>query len=210
MVPAAKELSKLAIPLGLASPVVILLLILWAWPAQIPERSEAPGADVSVVITAADMKAAEDGNADAQFSVAASMLADAELNLAYSAKAVEFLQRAAESGHTRAMLTLGLLYRRGVGAPQNYSLAAKWIENAARRGEPLAMLEFGRLYREGIGVGKDAVRAYVWLNRAAAARNPDAVHERAEVARILSAEELRWAQDESIAVNIPVTTVPGT
>ena len=210
MMPIGNDLSKLAVPLGVVGTLLIILLVLEVWPRQIPEPREVPAADVSITITAADMRAAEDGNPEAQFAVATSMLADAELNLAYSAKAVEFLQRAAEAGHTRAMLRLGLLYRKGVGALQNYALAAKWIERAARRGEPPAMLEFGRLYREGVGVRKDAVRAYVWLNRAAAARDPDAIRERAEVARILSAEELKQAQDESVVVDASTSAVPDT
>jgi TPR repeat protein len=210
MMPAGKDPSRLVVPLSIGGALLILLLVLSVWPSQIPQPKEMPAPDVSITITAADMKAAEDGNPDAQFAVATSMLADAELNLAYSAKAVELLQRAAEGGHTRAMLSLGLLYRKGVGALQNFALAAKWIEAAAERGEPLAMLELGRLYREGVGVRKDTVRAYIWLNRAAAARNIDAVRERAEVARNLSAEELKQAQDESVVVEVPISSVPAT
>ena len=210
MMPMGNDPVTLVLPLGAAGVLLIVLLLVWAWPGRVPESKDLPGTDLSIAITAADMKAAEDGNPEAQFAVATSMLADAELNLAYSAKAVEFLQRAAEAGHTRAMLRLGLLYRKGVGALQNYALAAKWIERAAQRGEPPAMLELGRLYREGVGVRKDTVRAYVWLNRAAAARDPDAIRERAEVARILTAEELKQAQDESVAVDASTSAIPDT
>lgn len=168
------------------------------------ERAPQPASPeaISLTITPVAMKAAEAGDAEAQFAVATSMLADAELNLAYSTKAIEFLTRAAEQGHARAMLRLGLLYRQGVGALQNFSQAALWIEKAARLGEPQAMLEFGRLHREGVGMAKDPIKAYVWLNRAAAARDPQAIRERAEVARLLTEAELKKAQDES-AVDLP-------
>jgi TPR repeat protein len=201
MMPAGKDLRKLAIPLGAGTVVVIVFVGLLVWLTRTPEAKEEPAASVSMTITAAAMKAAEDGDPETQFAVASSMLADAELNLAYSAKAVEFLQRAADRGHKRAMLRLGLLYRKGVGALQNYALAAKWIESAARHGDPQAMLEYGRLYREGLGVPRDPVKAYVWLNRAAAARDPDAVRERGEVTRMLTADELKQAQDQSVAAD---------
>jgi hypothetical protein len=203
MVPVADDLGKVRVALGAGVVLVILVVALAALDRR-PEPREETAAGVSIAITAAAMKAAEEGDPEAEFSVATSMLADPELNLAYSAKAVDFLQRAAEGGHKRAMLRLGLLYRKGVGALQNYALAAKWIERAAKRGEPQAMLEFGRLYREGVGVQRDPVRAYVWMNRAAAARDPDAVREREEVARILTAAELKQAQDESVAAELPV------
>jgi uncharacterized protein len=203
-----EDRDKLVIVLAAAGVLVIVLIVtLSVWLTRAPEPKDEPSAGISMAITAAAMKAAEDGDPEAQFAVANSMLADAELNLAYSAKAVEFLQRAAEHGHKRAMLRLGQLHRKGVGALQNYALAAKWIETAANQGEPQAMLELGRLYREGLGVQKDPVRAYVWLNRAAAGHDPDAAHEREEVARILTATELKQAQEQSVAVAAEVAPV---
>jgi uncharacterized protein len=169
---------------------------LWPKPpapaAVVPEP-----AAVSTAITPLAMAAAEGGDPEAQYAVATSMLADSDLNMAYASKAIAFLQQAAERGHARAMLRLGILYRKGVEAPQNYALAAKWIEKAALLGESQAMVEFARLNREGIGMPMDLVKAYIWLNRAAAARDSDAPRERAEVARHLTPSELQRAQDES-------------
>ena len=198
MVAVGDDSDKVRFLLGAGLVLVVLLFMFADWPERRPGPPEGVQASVSLAISAAAMKAAEDGDQDAQFSVATSILADPELNVAYSAKALEFLRRAAEKGHTRAMLRLGQIYRKGVGALQNYSLAAKWIEAAAKLGEPEAMLEFGRLYREGIGVPRDLVRAYIWMNRAAAARNLDAAREREEVSRILTAAELAQAQEESV------------
>ena len=193
--------GRLALAVGLA--LAALVVVLAAMPDS--RREPAPEAETAVAITISPsaLKAAEDGDTDAQYAVANSMLADPDLSLAYSAKALEFLQHAADKGHKRAMLRLGQLYRKGVGALQNYTLAAKWIEAAAKLGEPEAMLEFGRLYREGVGVPRDPVLAYVWMNRAAAARNLDAARERDEVVRILTAEELRQAQERSVVPESP-------
>lgn len=95
------------------------------------------------------------------------------------------------------MLQLGKLYRSGVGVLQNFDQSAKWIQTAAVRGNAEGMLELGRLYRDGIGFEKSPVRAYVWFNRAAAVHNLDAVREREDIARTLTAEELKKAQNQS-------------
>lgn len=179
--------------------VLVLVLTLAVWLVRPPDVPEQDPPAISTAITPAAMAAAEAGDPDAQYVVASSMLTDASLSLAYATKAIGFLQQAAERGHTRAMLRLGLVYRKGVEAPQNYALAAKWVEKAARLGEPQAMLELGRFHREGVGMPMDLVKAYIWLNRAAAARDTEAPRERAEVARHLTAAELQQAQDVSTA-----------
>ena len=114
-----------------------------------------------------------------------------------SVQAVRWLQSAAENGNTAAMLQLGKLYRSGVGVLQNFDRSAKWTQTAAARGNAEGMLELGRLYRDGIGFEKSPARAYVWFNRAAAMHNLDAVREREDIARTLTVEELKKAQNQS-------------
>jgi uncharacterized protein len=201
-VPAEPETSRAALPVLLGGSIVLALVVvltLAVWFVRTPDVPEQAPPAISTAITPAAMTAAEAGDPDAQYAVASSMLTDAALSLAYATKAIGFLQQAAERGHTRAMLRLGLVYRKGVEAPQNYALAAKWVEKAARLGEPQAMLELGRFHREGVGMPMDLVKAYIWLNRAAAARDTEAPRERAEVARHLTAAELQQAQDVSTA-----------
>jgi hypothetical protein len=191
---------------GLGIGVVLLVLAVTVFLVDSPppaQQANTP-AQVSNAFTPEAMKAAEAGDANAQYQVASALLADSELNLAYSSKAIGFLQQAAEKGHARAMLRLGLLYRSGVGALQNFGLAAKWIEKAARQGEPQGMLELGRLYREGVGLPRDLVQAYVWLNRAAAARDGEAIRERADVLRLLTPTELQKAQEASASGDFAV------
>jgi TPR repeat protein len=142
-------------------------------------------------------KSAEAGDANAQFRLGEALLQDPAHTVENSADAVRWLQLAAENGSTEAMIVLGRLSRTGVGVLQNFSLSAKWLQTAAARGNPEGMLEMGRLYRDGIGVEKDLVRAYVWFNRASAARNIDAVREREMIARTLTPQELKEAQNQS-------------
>ena len=52
---------------------------------------------------------------------------------------------AADAGDRRAMLALGRLYVRGLGAPQDYVEAHKWFNLAASRGEAAAVKERGAL-----------------------------------------------------------------
>jgi hypothetical protein len=212
LMPVAQETTTAPVPVMLGGAIALVLVVLVAlvaaWSLSTPNASggpnasdgpEPPAAVVSTAMTPAAMTAAEAGDPDAQYAVASAMLADSTLSLAYATKAIGFLQQAAERGHTRAMLRLGLVYRKGIEAPQNYALAAKWIEKSARLGEPQAMLELGRLHREGVGLPMDLVKAYIWLNRAAAARDTEAPRERGEVARHLTPTELQQAQDESTA-----------
>ena len=144
-------------------------------------------------------KAAEAGDAGAQFRLGEALLQDPARTPENSANAVRWLGMSAENGNTEAMIVLGRLSRTGVGILQNFGNTAKWIQTAAARGNPVGMLELGRLYRDGVGVEKSLVRAYVWFNRASAARNLDAVRERESIARMLTADELNEAQKQSSA-----------
>lgn len=144
--------------------------------------------------TALTREAAAAGDVEAQFRLGRSLLLEADSNRAKSEEAGLWLQRAAEAGHTGAMVLLGKRYRSGIGTPQNYEIAARWLGAAARAGDPEGMVEFGRLHRSGIGVEQDDVQAYVWFNRAAAALNMDGVQERDSIAIKLAPEALRRAQ----------------
>ncbi|HRQ47265.1 MAG TPA: sel1 repeat family protein [Rhodocyclaceae bacterium] len=148
-------------------------------------------------VTAEILKAAEDGDADSQFRVGKSLLYGALSDKRKTAEALQWLQQAAENGSTEAMVQLGRLYRNGVGALQNYKLSSEWITRAAHSGDAEGMLELGRLYRDGIGFERDPTRAYVWLNRSAAALNSEAAYERDSLARRLTPEQVRAAQNLS-------------
>lgn len=164
-----------------------------------PDEQEARvEADAYVRLNAETFAAAEAGDAEAQFRVGRKLLLDAALDGNKSADALAWLIRAAENGHTGAMIKLAQVFRSGIGAVQNYALAAHWVERAAHAEDPEGMLELGRFCRDGVGFERNPVRAYVWMNRAAAKHNLDAVREREMVTRNLSEEDLKLAQRLSL------------
>lgn len=135
---------------------------------------------------------------DTNFRAARAALLDTARDTKATAEAVARLRRAADGGHTGAMVLLGKLYRNGVGVPQNYALSARWLRAAAEAGDPEGMVEYGRLHRSGVGVTQDPVQAYVWFNRAAALLNMDGVQERDSIAVKLGADDLHRAQALSL------------
>lgn len=148
-------------------------------------------------IDAYTQRAANEGDADAQFRLARTLLADPYPDRKSAKEAVRWLQAAAGNEHTGAMVELGKLYRSGIGVLQDFKQAAKWFETAAGIGDPEGMRELGRLYRDGIGFRRDPVQAYVWFNRAAAGLNVEAARDRDDVARGLTEDQLKEAQHES-------------
>lgn len=188
---------------SVSAPIAVLALILavvvtyWLTRPETPSPLAAPLA--TSMLEPELRKAAEAGDAGAQFRLGEALLQDPVRTPENSANAVRWLEMSAENGNTEAMIVLGRLSRTGVGILQNFGNTAKWIQTAAARGNPEGMLELGRLYREGVGVDKDLIRAYVWFNRASAARNLDAVRERENIARTLTPEELKEAQKQSSA-----------
>lgn len=108
---------------------------------------------------------------------------------------VVLLQKAATNGHAGAMVQLGQILSAGNGHPKDARQAATWMQLAAATGNAEGMFELGRFYRNGMGLPQNSVHAYVWLNRAAAANHLGAMHERDDLVRTMSAEELREAHD---------------
>lgn len=157
----------------------------------------------SAALTAPSLDAAREGDLDAQFRIARATLLSPERSKEATREAVEWLRRAADGGHTGAMIHLGKLYKSGIGTPQNFELAARWLGEAARAGDAEGMVEFGRLHRGGIGVEQDSVAAYVWFNRAAAHMHMEGVQERDSIAIKLSPDELKRAQAMSLLEDAP-------
>lgn len=179
----------------------IAIMVFWALD-ELSEDEIAAHAPVAapVAIDPATLRAAQEGDADARLRIAKLLLFGGAKAGEQSAEAVRWLQSAAEKDNPAAMVMLGKLYRSGFGVLQDYGQAVKWIRTAAERGDPDGMLELGRLYRDGVGFPRDPVRAYVWFNRAAAALHIDAVRDRADVVRSLTADQLKDAQAQSSAV----------
>lgn len=80
----------------------------------------------------------------------------------------------AHDGDARAQLTVGLLYLKGEGVPQDNREARFWIEKAARQGLDDAEARLGTLYLEGLGAAPDLSQAKAWLEKAAARGHAEA------------------------------------
>lgn len=68
----------------------------------------------------------------------------------------------AESGDARAQLSLGNLYRYGLGVPEDDAEAVKWFRKAAEQGNSQAQVNLAWLYGHGQGVPKDSAEAAKW------------------------------------------------
>jgi hypothetical protein len=84
-------------------------------------------------------------------------------------QAVEWYRKAAEQGHAKAQLQLGLVHEHGEGGPaRDAAQAAAWYRKAAEQGEPSAQFLLGKLYDAGRGVPQDKREAARWYEAAAA------------------------------------------
>ena len=88
-------------------------------------------------------------------------------------KAAELFEQAANAGHRRAQINVGILYLRGQGVTRDLMQARAWLEKAAADGDPYALYALARAMEESLGpVGADAVRATDLYRRAAEKGHP--------------------------------------
>ena len=77
-------------------------------------------------------------------------------------RAAQLYETAARAGLTYAMLHLGVLYIKGLGVPQDYTLGYMWISSAAAAGQPEAMqirdLLFPQLTAEQVNKAQELAR----------------------------------------------------
>lgn len=94
------------------------------------------------------------------------------------AEAIKWLTKAAESGHAKAQLELGMLYFGYVSNDDvlDFKQAGHWLQQAAEQGEVDAQYVLGEMYADGRGVIQDYVQAATWLKRAAQAGHLDAMY----------------------------------
>ena len=73
----------------------------------------------------------------------------------------------AEQGDAEAQFSLGLMYDKGEGVPQDYAEAARWYRRAAEQGDAVAQFNLGLMYDKGEGVSQNYTEALRWYRRAA-------------------------------------------
>ena len=119
------------------------------------------------------VKLAEDGNAEAQYSLAL-VYANGDGVAQSDTEAVKWFRKSAEQGYLDAQCNLGVFYDTGRGVPQSYSEAAKWYRKAADQGLASAQFNLGLLYDYGKGVSQSYSEAAKWYRKAAEKGHPKA------------------------------------
>jgi TPR repeat protein len=127
---------------------------------------QAHGQEVSADKFAAWHKAAEQGDAAAQWSLGY-RYDHGEGVTQNDAEAVKWYRKAAEQGNTYAQCNLGISYADGKGVAKNEAEAVKWLRKAAEQGYNDAQFNLGVWYADGKGVVKDAAEAVKWYRKAA-------------------------------------------
>lgn len=80
-------------------------------------------------------------------------------------QALKYYYKAANKGHSDAMLSIGNLYYNGFGVPKDLSEAKKWYELAAVYVNPVAMYNLGFMYEKGLGTYSDINEALSWYTK---------------------------------------------
>jgi TPR repeat protein len=88
------------------------------------------------------------------------------------AQRLAYFQHGAQAGNPEAELQLAILYAKGEGVAQDYSIAARWFRAAAEQGLARAQYDLGVLYERGRGVLADPVQAGYWYRKAAEGKYP--------------------------------------
>jgi uncharacterized protein len=101
----------------------------------------------------------------------------------------------AEQGNAYVQYSLGLMYSKGQGVPQDYKAAVKWYTLAAEQGFATGQYFLGMMYVLGSGVIKDAVYAHMWLNIAASNGDEDGGKLRDLVAKEMTSSQIEKAQE---------------
>ena len=91
------------------------------------------------------------------------------------ANADALVKLAAEQGHSRAAMNLGVSNRDGEGGPVDLKEAARWFKVAADLGEVAACTNFGIACMRGDGVPQSRMEAIRYLTRGANAGDELAV-----------------------------------
>jgi len=116
---------------------------------------------------AAVRKAANAGNAEAQFRLAV-MYGNGDGVALDHAMAVEWLEKAVAQGHDKATITLAWMFANGTGVDVNEDRARELYLEAAERGSSKAQYVVATMYRFAqYGVEKDIGRAVDWYLKAA-------------------------------------------
>jgi localization factor PodJL len=111
-------------------------------------------------------KAAADGDARAQFEIAAIYTEGSVVPQDY-AEAAKWYERAAAQGFAPAQYRLGSLYEGGKGVEKDLEQARLWYQRAAEAGNRMSMHNLAALYASGELGGQEFAPAAEWFEQAA-------------------------------------------
>lgn len=113
-------------------------------------------------------KAAQQGNAKAQWNVAI-LYARGPGGIAQDAQqAAQWCQQAADQGFAAAQATLGLMYANGQGVEKDVGQAVTLLQQAADQGDTEAEYNLAIMHEQGLPTGSaDLQQAFVWFSKAA-------------------------------------------
>ena len=154
-----------------------------------PEKDASPAAYIETM-----RKAAEAGDADAQYDRGLMYAVGVNGVPKNAAEAMKWYRKAAEQGLAGAQFLLGMMYYEGDGVPQDYAEAAKWIRKAAEQGEADTQGFLGFMYAAGMGVPEDQVVAYAWVSVAVASGFDEARKLRDKIKGRLTPSQLEKGQ----------------
>jgi len=111
------------------------------------------------------VKAASKEQPQAAFIVASHLLGNKAGSVE---KAIELLQKSADSGYVKAQILLGDTYASGDKVARDRGKALEWYLKAAEQGSKRAQITVGNIYSKGEGVPQDDAKAFGWFQKAAA------------------------------------------
>jgi len=122
------------------------------------------------------IKAAQKGDADAQYIIGTCYWDGWNGVSADKAQAASWFRKAAEQGHAKAQCELGFCYK-GYGIPADEKQQFYWFRKSAEQGYAKAQNFLGDCYGYGIGVSEDFAQAAHWYEKAAEQGNQDAQYQ---------------------------------
>lgn len=105
------------------------------------------------------------------------------------ARAQDWYDRAARTGHVDAQTQLGMLLFQG----GNRAAGVRWLKSAADKGEPRAQLLYGTALFNGDGIVRDPMAAYRYVTKSAAQGLPPAQTTLAELDKAMPADQRQKA-----------------
>jgi TPR repeat protein len=100
----------------------------------------------------------------------------------------------AEQKNAAAQGLLGVMYRIGLGVPQDYTEAVSWFRKAAEQGDADAQNSLGVVYDNGHGVPQDNILAHMWFNISSANGNEKGSENRDIIAEEMTPQAIEQAQ----------------